>query len=369
MNMPMEEPTANGPVKEFPLHWPTDDMPAAMANPNATMDCCTATSGSTHELVWDAKGKDAKNGGKVFWVSGQKYDHIARVALDGTATYFSTNVPPGNTGSAPHGIRFDLKGQLWVTLEGLGEIARIDDEGKIVERVDVKLYAKGSAQPLNTHPHGLGVAADGSLWFTGKLTNTVGRVDAQRNVSHFELPTIGAVPIYISPGPDGNMWCTELGASNIARITNEGVVTEFLIPTVNSRPIAIVASPDGKAMWFSEEAGGKVGRIDMQGKITEFSVPLASRDAILAGLAFDGESRLWVQQYTAAPTMGMPMEDDYIVRLGAELLSAVGGDLTGVPIDYFKAPSKGTVMHRITQGPDGAMWFSELGIDRIGRVG
>ena len=360
MNMPMEDPASNGPVKEFPLHWPGSGEPMAMPNANPAMDCCTPTSGSTHELVYN------QNGGKVFWVSGQKYDHIARVELDGKATYFSTNA--AGVSSGPHGMRFDAAGHLWVTLEWLGELARIDESGKIVERVDVKLYAKGSPQPLNTHPHGLGVAADGALWFTGKLTNTVGRVDAKRNVSHFELPTLGAVPIYISPGPDGNMWCTELGASTIARITNDGVVTEFTIPSANSRPIAIVASPDGKAMWFSEEAGGNVGRIDMNGKITEFSVPLTSKDSILAGLAFDSESRLWVQSYSTPPAEGCPVENDYIVRFGKELLQKTANDLTGVPIDYFKAPSKGTVMHRITQGPDSAMWFSELGVNKVGRI-
>jgi len=219
MKMPMEKPAPGGVVKEFPLHWPGSGKPMAMANSNSQMDCCTATSGSTHELVFDP------NDDKAFWVSGQKYDHIARVTLDGKAKYFSTNAKKISSG--PHGIRFDAKGQLWVTLEWLGELARIETDknkkgfGSIVERIDVKLYAKGAPKPLDTHPHGLGVAADGALWFTGKLTNTVGRVDAKGKVSHFELPTLGAVPIYLSPGPDGNMWCTELGASNIARITNK----------------------------------------------------------------------------------------------------------------------------------------------------
>lgn len=115
-----------------------------------------------------------------------------------------------------------------------------------------------------TRPHGLGLASNGSLWFTGKLTNTVGRVDANGHVSHFEIPTLGAIPIYIAAGPDENMWCTELGGNCIARITPEGVVSEFPIPTSNCRPIAIVPSPDGQAMWFSEEAGGKVGGIDLK---------------------------------------------------------------------------------------------------------
>jgi len=351
-------PRGEGACEEFPLNWHVAHKPTMMAHSNAHFDCCTPTSGSTHEVVYD-RNADVQ----VFWVSGQKYDQIARIALDGTAAYFSTH-----EGSAPHGMRFDCAGHLWVTLEGLGELARIDECGQIADRVDVKLYARGAKQPLNTHPHGLGLASNGSLWFTGKLTNTVGRVDAHGHVSHFELPTLGAIPIYIAAGPDENMWCTELGGNCIARITPEGAVSEFPIPTSNSRPIAIVPSPDGQAMWFSEEAGGKVGRIDLNGHITEFPIPLASRSAILAGLAFDNEARLWVQQYVTPPTSGEPVDNDYIVRIGAGLLQAAPNDLTGVSFDFYKAPSKGTVMHRIIQGPDGAMWFSELGLNQVGRV-
>jgi virginiamycin B lyase len=98
-------------------------------------------------------------------------------------------------------------------------------------------------------------------------------------------------------------------------------------------------------------------------------VPLTRKDAILAGLAFDTDGALWVQQYCPAPAPGtMATGDDYIVRFGPSLHKAVDGDLSGVEIDYFKAPSRGTVMHRITQGPDRNIWFTELGINQVGRV-
>src|SRR4029079_8778202 len=103
-------------------------------------------------------------------------------------------------------------------------------------------------------------------------------------VEHFELGTVGAVPIYLSAGPDGAMWCTELVGNAIARISNEGRVDEFPIPTGSSRPIAIVPSPDRKFMWFSEEAGNKVARVDMRpeidkrSKITENPVRLTQKN-------------------------------------------------------------------------------------------
>lgn len=351
------------PITEFNLCWPGAPSPTADQLAKDPTSCCTPGGGSTHELVYDV------NGGTVFWVSGQMYDHIARIHLDGRADYF-----PMPKGSEPHGMAYDHhRDQLWVTFEGLGQLARIDRDGRVAEIVDVCIHPEGGGPPLNTRPHGLCLARDGALWFTGKLTNTIGRVRAEQ-VRHFALPTIGAVPIYIAEDPAGDLWCTELTGSRVARITPDGVVTEFVIPTANSRPIALVQGPDGKTMWFSEEAGGRVGRIDLAArdddhdKIVEFRVPSTQSNAILAGLAFDGEGALWVQQYVSPPTQGDPTASDYIVRLGPALQTARAGDMTGVSVEYFKAPSKGTVMHRITQGPDGNIWFTELGINRVGRV-
>ena len=147
-------------------------------------------------------------------------------------------------------------------------MVRVAKTGAILETVDVRLHAQGAKTPINTHAHGLGLGADGkALWFTGKKTNTIGKINPDRTVEHFELPRVGAVPIYLAKGPDGNIWCTELVGNKIARVTPSGEVTEFAIGTLNSRPIAIVPAPDGKSMWFSEEAGNKVGKVDRQGKV------------------------------------------------------------------------------------------------------
>ncbi|KQN21437.1 hypothetical protein ASE86_14525 [Sphingomonas sp. Leaf33] len=356
-----------GRIIEFQLNWPmTSAAMPGMAMTDAVMpgmatdafSCCAPGGGSTHELVLDP-------GGTAFWVSGQKYDHLARIALDGSALYY-----PMPTGSGPHGSVFDAEGRLWVTFESAGALARIDtDDGRIVETIDVTIASDRLRGPMNPHPHGLTLGADGALWFTGKLSNTIGRVDRGGRVEHFVLPSIGAVPIYVAPGPDGAIWCTELGASRIARVASDGTVTEIEIPTANSRPITIKPDPLGRAMWFTQEAGGRLGRIDLADptQLTEYPVPLPHRDAILAGHTFDADGNLWVQQYVSPPAAG-PTVDDYVVRFDKAILEAPAGDLTGVGITWFKAPSQRTVMHRITMGPAGSVWFSELGLDKVGRI-
>jgi virginiamycin B lyase len=335
-------------VTEFPLAWPKG-------------------SASTHELTYN------RNGGSVFWVTGQNHDALARVSLDGVPTFFA--LP---SGSGPHGIQFDSAGNLWVTLEYSGQVAQIDQNtGTILKTIDVSLHATGAPLPINTHPHGLGVAPDGrTLWFTGKATGTVGRITPDGTVTHFALPTVGSVPIYITAGPDGNMWCTELVGNQIARITPDGIVTEYPIPTYNSRPIGVTPGPDGRSMWFSEEAGNKIGRIDtITGALTEFPVPMLHASTILASLAFDAVGNLWTQAYVN-PNNAYPAGADAVVKIDASIVAVPGsgpsnaqvGDLSSVPITFYEVPTLDTVMHRITQGPDGAIWFTELHADQLGRL-
>jgi virginiamycin B lyase len=169
------------------------------------------------------------------------------------------------------------------------------------------------------------------------------------------------------------MWCTELVGNAIARISPDGTVQEFPIPTSNSRPIVIAPSPDGRFMWFSEEAGNKVGRVDLRPnvdkklKIVEYPVPLSQKNVILAGLAFDSQGNLWTQSYV---NQSDPYPDgvDCIIRIDKSIHDAPLGDISNVPVTYFKVPTRKTVMHRIAQGPDQNIWFTELKADQLGRL-
>jgi virginiamycin B lyase len=233
--------SAVGTILEFPIPYPE-----------------TLPTGSTHEITYN------QNGGNVLWVTGQNYDTLVKVALNGDLKLY-----PLPTGSGPHGISFDAESQLWLTLEYMGKIARIDSNANILAEYDVSLNCSSCPEEINTHPHGLGIGSDGkTVWYTGKATGTVGKITPDGKVQTYALSIVGSVPIYIKAGPDGNMWVTELVGNAIARVTPDGEVTEFPIPTYNSRPIAIVPEPGGQAMWFTEEAGNNVGRIDLKGNIS-----------------------------------------------------------------------------------------------------
>lgn len=348
-----------GNVVEFSLAWPNKDE-VQKQKPG----------GSTHEIAYRRGPKSEDGSAAPFWITGQNYGYIARVAVDGKASFFRLQVAPKKENelpeSGPHGIAFDGQGRLWVSLEFLGLVVRVDDNGNIVEKIDVRLELKGTDRKINPSPHGIAFGADGkTIWFTGKKTSTIGKINPDHSVEHFELPQIGAVPIYLKTGPKGNMWCTELAGNKIARITTCGKITEYVIPTPNSRPIAITPGPDGN-MWFSEEAGNKVARINIDdGKITEFPIPPKQQNEILGGMVFDSDGNLWTHSYVDQKRP-QPEGPDHIIKIDKGIKSAVEGDW--IPITYYEVRSRNTVMHRITQGPDGNIWFTELGIDKVGKL-
>jgi virginiamycin B lyase len=347
-----------GTIVEFPVAYPN-------VTTVETGACHPAPKGSTHEITFDAKGSN------TLWITGQNYDSVVQVAESGAMVFH-----PMEKGSGPHGIEFDADRRLWVTLEFKGEIVRLDANGKPDLTFDVSLACPTCPDgKLNTHPHGLAFGLDGkTIWFTGKGTGTVGKLTRDSKITTYPLKTVGSVPIYVRAGNDGTMWVTELVGNAIARITADGTVTEVPIPTTNSRPIAIVPEPGSNAMWFSEEAGNRVARIDCTPKcaITEYPLPMTQPNTILAGLAFDNEKNLWVQQYlnqnSPTPANPSPSGSDYIVRIDKSILTTSPEDISKVPITYYKVPTTQTVMHRIVQGPDGNMWFTELGSNKVGKL-
>ena len=65
--------------------------------------------------------------------------------------------------------------------------------------MDVKLYASDEA-PINTAHMGIGPDTYGAtIWFTGKRTSTIGKIDVNKQVTHFQLDTFAALPISYLP--------------------------------------------------------------------------------------------------------------------------------------------------------------------------
>lgn len=325
-------------LTDYPLKWPSDQK------------------ASTHELVIDEK---------FVYVTGQKMNQIAKLDYEGTiVTYY--DMPDG---SGPHGLLIDTHGNLWVSLEFKGTVAQLDDDGCIVQEIDVNMYLDGGKTTINPAPHGIGLDASGEhIWFTGKRTSTIGKVNiCTQTVEHFELESLAALPIFLSSGPENSMWGTALKSNTIIGVSQDGSINEYDIPTSNSRPIGIIPDPSEACMWFTQETGMNIGKIDMDGNITEYPVPALQKNDILGSLSFDSKDNLWAQVYVDHNDPS-PSGPDYLIKFDKSIREATGDTIYEVPYSIHVVPSRGTMMHRIKMDTDGNLWYTEMMTDTVGVI-
>jgi virginiamycin B lyase len=312
---------------------------------------------STHELVISSE---------YVYVTGQNNGYVAQIGLDGQVHNFFPMLDERGQTLGPHGLLLDAQQRLWVSLEFIGQVVRLDENGHIVERINVNMSVEGSKRPINPAPHGICLGVDGqTIWFTGKRTSTIGRINPDRTVEHFEINTLAAMPIFLQAGPGGFVWGTELLGNSILRVDPTGLVQETPIPTKNSRPIGIIPDPSGRAMWFTEEAGRNVGKViigtDGIVRIQEYRVPVLHENDLLGSLSFDREGCLWVQVYS-------PVSEDYLVQLYPTLLQIEPDDMPKVEYKIHPLTSHNAMLHRIRMDRAGNLWFTTMMTDTLSKV-
>jgi virginiamycin B lyase len=281
--------------------------------------------GSTHEL---ALGPD----GDV-WVTQQDQSRLVRITPSHRVRYF-----PLRPGLGPHGIAFDRHGHMWITLQFVNQIAEVTRNGKIIHAYKI---------PVPGEPHGLAIAADGSVWWTGKYGSVIGRLDPRSGrMKVFRLPYRYSQPIFIARGC-GAMYFTELTNNTIGSITVGGKIKEYRIPGQGSRPIAVAIRHC--QVWFTQERGGYFGVLTPRtGRFARYPIPM--RSDLLASLAFDRTGTLWLE-------LNGPQGQAEIGRVGPDM-----------KVTLFPVPTQNATLHRIILGPGGDMWFTELGADKIGFI-
>ena len=285
--------------------------------------------GSTHELTMGPDGN--------VWVTQQDQSRLIRITPDGRVRVFA--LAPG---LGPHGIAFDRHRHMWITLQFVNQIAEVDLHGRIVRRYNI-------GEPAE--PHGLAIASDGSVWWTGKYGGGIGRLDPRTgHIKVFTLPDRYSQPIFVAQGC-GAMYFTELTNSRIGSITTNGTIKEYRTPTDppdgGSRPIAVAIR--GCRVWFTEERGHKFGVLDPRtGKVSEYPIPRPT--AKLASLAFDRAGTLWLEVN------------------GVDGVDSIGRVGRHMKVRLFDLPTRSATLHRIIVGPGGNMWFTELAADKLGEI-
>ena len=163
---------------------------------------------------------------------------------------------------------------LWATLFNTGRIARIQPvsfggdgpNGTDGALIDEYILPTGGAGPEGITP-----GPDGNIWFTEFGPDKVGRLIPPASsapgaqpvaIDEFNLPA-GSNPVGIAAGPDGNMWVGLSGPGSdgsVVRMNTSGQITGTFPTPSFQQPFMITPAADGN-LWFSSFNGAAVGRM------------------------------------------------------------------------------------------------------------
>jgi streptogramin lyase len=236
---------------------------------------------------------------------------------------------------------------------------------------------------------------DGNVWYADPVRSAVGRISPSGQVTEFT--TVGNPAGAITAGPDGNLWFVgDSIGGGVGRITSAGQVSEFALPDAFSQPVAITAGPDGN-VWLTADlypTGEVVGRVTPAGQITEFSIPVPPAvSGRVFGITAGPDGNLWflhdgiLARITPAGQITDHVADGVGVAVTAgpdgnlwtagTLFNTQTGDVLGGYVDRISLTGSVTTFSlsgansppaSIRPGPDGNLWFTEPGANRIGRI-
>jgi len=173
----------------------------------------------------------------------------------------------------------------------------------------------------------------------------------------------------LTHGPGGAEWFTDINNASVGRVTNSGLFREFRVSDSDQFLRGITDGPDG-AVWFAEE--GKC----IDDDCTDFT------DGKIGRVTTQGK----ITEFPVPTTNGHPWEithgpdgNLWFTEIGdnlhhypggAEIIEGnkIGRITPQGQITEFPVPTFNSFPDGITTGPDGALWFTENSGNKIGRI-
>jgi virginiamycin B lyase len=321
-------------------------------------------------------------------------------ATVGTATFaaLAPKITEFSTPTAASGPAFMTPGSdgaIWFTEFGADKIGRIPTNATSGTQItEFPIPTAGS------HPFDLTSGPDGQVWFVEQVGNKIGHIPVTAtsgsDISEIALPTLSSSPTNITAGSDSALYFTETAGNRIGRIptnaTSTSAITEITLPVVNSEPTGMGTAADG-TIWFTEQNLNSVAHMPvgatLASQITSITLPTAASAPrwVVPGAAgtmivSEASSRKMASVPLAATSPAQITEfaggtgQPYQAVLGpdgaiwfAELgTTKVGRIATDGTLLEFTVPTIGAAISGVTTGPDGAIWFVEDGTSKIGKI-
>ncbi len=286
----------------------------ATAAPKVNGKFAVSGVGTNNELT---KGPD----GNV-WVTLDQTNDIARIKPNGKVTEYD----PANV-SNPTGITTGPDGQLWVTQNG--GVASFSPEDPDAA-VDFAVNDIADPRPIVSGP-------DDNLW-TVSGGNVI-RIDPANPAGATSFPVLVAGRD-IDAGKDGRLWAADFDGQ-VVRLTTDGDATAF--DTGDGSGLqAIAAGPKGQVAYADPTSNPQKVGLLKGGKLKRKKAP---GDPF--GVAFGADKAYWIPRFAG----------DDLLRLTPDGQTSTLGGL-----------GNGAGPRRIAKGPDGTVWVTLDGAEKIARV-
>jgi len=150
---------------------------------------------------------------------------------------------------SPFDIVVENSNRVWFTLPAANAIGSLEflSTGTTVRYT----YSAYQLPKPNSEPYRLAVA-DGSIWFTQRLGNRIGRLEtADGTITEYEVPTPDSRPTGISIASDGRIWFVQSQSDRLAVLQPaDGTIQEFGLGRTGLGLDLIDASASG-IIWMS----------------------------------------------------------------------------------------------------------------------
>ena len=189
-------------------------------------------------------------------------------------------------GARPHGLVVAKDGRVFYTGHGNGSIGELDPAtGKVVSHFTP---SKGG------NPHTAVFDSEGNVWFTGQGGGYLGKLDrATGRISEYPMP---GGPYGLAIDAQGRIWVCRMGDNALGIFDPKTGKTEALRTGAGTQPRRIAAAPDGM-LWVTYYGNGKLAKVDPGAKkvVKEYAMPAGARAGPYA-VAVDGAGRVWANE-------------------------------------------------------------------------
>ena len=202
------------------------------------------------------------------------------------------------------------------------------------------------APTLGSRPHDPLAASDGSIWWTGQLTNRLGRVDPASGIrQEFPLEIADSGPHGLVEDNKGNIWFTAVSKAYVGMLDpNSGDVTEYYVPKGIRGPHTPILDQRGN-LWFTLQSG-HVGRL----------VP-KTKEMTIAATPTTGTYPYGIQ----INSKGVP----WYVDFRGNRIGSINPETT--EITEYELPHPDARPRRIAITPDDAVWYTDYARGYLGR--